>query len=315
MKKTFRVASAVCCMVLSFPMTGWAATNDVRGEKTEVFPITVKAEKTNAFAEEERVQIKEMTIKETSKDSFSKNQQFYFSVENGDLPAELKDLYVFEQGNKMKISEETVKAEYEVKGEKLLLTIKDSDPDQLETITLKDLTVKKNREGVILKTYSLGAATDLNTEEKIVVSDFMKVEEYKAPVEKEKLDIKIKLNEKRLFVNGIEKGLRVPAYISDAGYTMLPIREVTDVFPGTNVFWNNERKEAVILFGYEYVSIVSEADVMHIDGKEYPLKNAAEVRDGRMFVSLRDMCRICNIPSEDISWDNATRTVHIDTEI
>ena len=96
---------------------------------------------------------------------------------------------------------------------------------------------------------------------------------------------------------------------------MLPIREVTEVFPGTKVLWDNSRKEASILYGYDYVSIIAGANVMHINGEENVLKNAAEVHDGRMFVSLRDMCRIYNIPSEDIIWDNTTQTVYITTEV
>lgn len=131
----------------------------------------------------------------------------------------------------------------------------------------------------------------------------------------ENLDIIIKMNENTLHVNGIERNLRVPAYISKNGYTMLPIREVAEVFPGTKVVWDNNRKEAGILHGYDYVSIVAGADIMHINGKESVLKNVAEVHDGRMFVSLRDMCRICKIPSEDIIWDNATKTVYINTEV
>ena len=173
----------------------------------------------------------------------------------------------------------------------------------------------QNTNRVRLRTYSLYVSSNSNTEVIPVVPDFVEIEEHKLQVEKEKLDIKIQINEKTFRVNEIEKALKVPAFISKNGYTMLPIREVTEVFPGTKVLWDNNRKEASILYGYDYVSIIAGANVMHINGEENILKNAAEVHDGRMFVSLRDMCRICNIPNEDIIWDNTTQTVYITTEV
>lgn len=133
------------------------------------------------------------------------------------------------------------------------------------------------------------------------------------PVTK-KLEICMKINEDTIQVNGIEKTLRVPAYISRDGYTMLPIRDVTEAFSGTKVVWDNDYKEAEILHGDNYVAISFGTDVMYINGKECVLKKGAEVHDGRMFISLRDICRICNISSEDIIWNNITKTVYISTE-
>lgn len=131
----------------------------------------------------------------------------------------------------------------------------------------------------------------------------------------ENLDIVINLYEDTILVNGIEKKLRVPAFISRNGYIMLPIREITEVFPDIEVLWNNNCKEAEIFYGQDCISIVSGADEMYINGKASTLKNAAEIQDGRMFVSLRDMCRICAISDEEVQWDNTTKTATIHTEV
>lgn len=129
------------------------------------------------------------------------------------------------------------------------------------------------------------------------------------------LNIVIEMNNDIIYLNGEEKELKEPAYISKNGYTMLPIRELTEVFPETNVLWNSEFNEAVISFKDSNVSIVSGSDKMYINSKPIALKNIAEVHNGRMFVSLRDMCQICNIPNENIHWNGITKTVYIGAEI
>ena len=134
-------------------------------------------------------------------------------------------------------------------------------------------------------------------------------------VEKEKLDIAIRMNEKTLQVNGEEKALRVPAYISDKGYTILPVREVTEVFPGVKVLRDNEKKAATILYGYTMVTLTPGGETMYMNGTEAVLQNAAEVKDGRMFISLRDVCRICSVPNEEIHWDTKTKTAFINTYV
>lgn len=129
------------------------------------------------------------------------------------------------------------------------------------------------------------------------------------------LNIIIEMNSDIIYVNGEKKELREPAYISKNGYTMLPVRELTEVFSEANMLWNSERSEAIITFKDSNVSIVSGSDKMYINSKPIALKNIAEVHNGRMFISLRDMCQICNIPNNDISWNSTTKTVNMDTEI
>ena len=318
MNRTSKFMVTLCCSILSFSMIGFVAEKNVALASDTKCPITVEAERSVAFDNQEKITIDGITIKENSKDTFSTNQEFIFSVKNKPLSVEGEKTsfyLMFEENEVSQTFNDNLKVEYKSKEGNLIVTIKESDPNQLESFTLTDITLKQNTDRVRLRTYSLFASDSSNTVMVSMVSDFVEIEEYKNQADKEKLDIQIQINEKTFHVNETEKELRVPAFISNSGYTMLPIREITEVFPGTKVVWDNDRKEAGILYGYDYVSIASGADVMYINGKDNVLKNVAEVHNGRMFVSLRDMCRICNIPSEDIIWDNATKTVYISTEV
>ncbi|WP_458398083.1 stalk domain-containing protein [Anaerotignum sp.] len=311
-KEMKRLLSLACAMVLSFPAIGYAADAEV----TQDMPVSVKADCAFAYHNEDEIKIKEITITENTADAFSESQQMYFSVKNKPAIVDVTRIcYSFADQTTRKVADETLEVEYKVENGDLIVMVEESDPDKVESFTIKNLTVKKNTETVVLRTYSLFMSTEPDAEKVPVVMDFMEVDMYTPPVEKKKLDISIGMNEKTLQVNGEEKALRVPAYISDRGYTMLPIREVTEVFPGVKVLWNNEKKEAIILYGYDYVSIIAGANVMHINGKENILKNVAEVKDGRMFISLRDVCRICNVPTEDVHWDTKTKTASINTYV
>lgn len=309
------VLFVLCCSILSFSITGLAAEKSVVSVSDSKYPITVEAERTDAFDNQEKIPIDEITIKENSKDAFSANQKFIFCVQNKPFAVDVGVSFnmLFSPNENKTVENDTIKAMYNVENGNLIVTIKESNPNKIESLVLTNLMLKQNTDRVVLRTYSLYECSD--TELVPVVTDFVEVEEYKEYVDKENLEIVIKVNNGTLLVNGDEKSLRVPAYISNAGYTMLPIREVTEVFPGTKILWDNENKEASILYGPQYVSIKSGATEMYINGEENILRNKAEVKDGRMFVSLRDMCRICNIPSEDIIWDNTTKTVYITTEV
>ena len=311
MKKICGFIIALYCTIFSIPVTGFAADTEM------VSPIDVKADKTVAYENQEYIKIKKIVIEEKEKDSFKENQEFVFSVKNRLVPANVSAEFnmMFEQEDTVEISNDTLKVEYKVENGELIVIVKKSDPAKIESFEIPNITLKQNIERTALRTYALYVSTNSETEPVPVVNDFVEVDEYVEPVNREPLNIKIKLGDNRITVNGVEKSLRVPAYISKGGYTMLPIREVTEVVPTTKVSWNNENKTASILYASKYVSIEARANEMYINGEKNILKNKAEVVDGRMFVALRDLCCICDISNNEIYWDNATKTVILNTEV
>ena len=115
-------------------------------------------------------------------------------------------------------------------------------------------------------------------------------------------------------MNGEQKDLRVSAYISDNGYTMLPVREIAEVFPATKVNWDQATKTASVATK-NVGSVQVGADEMLINGKPVQMKEKATVKDGRTFLSIRDVCRICDIADSGIEWDAETRTVTINATV
>ncbi len=121
---------------------------------------------------------------------------------------------------------------------------------------------------------------------------------------------KISIGNKNILKNGaVAYTADVEPYISN-GYTMLPLRALLDISdPNVDIKWDSPSKTATISYNGKIFTIVANKETMMKDGKSVDLATAAEVADGRLFVSLRDWMQIMDIPSEQVNWDSATKTV------
>lgn len=290
MKKGLRMATALCGMVLAVPTVGYAA------EAAPKAPVAVETETDLVQRIEKEFTVKKMTITETEPDSFSK----------GNIVLGRDNMY-FRIDGKEAFSQNGVKGSYSEQDKNLVLSVEKSDDKKLESITLEGITVTPAKTMWNAATYSLYAI--LEDGNKVPVDDdFVTVIEPIRP--SEEYLIELKLNEKTLTVNGEKKDLRVSAYISDRGYTMLPLREIAQVFPGAQVYWDAATQTATVCTNERIATVKIGKDQMQMNGQDYWMWEKAVVKDGRTFLSIRDVCRICDIT--DIKWDAETKTVTLD---
>ena len=102
--------------------------------------------------------------------------------------------------------------------------------------------------------------------------------------------------------------LDVPAYVSAAGYTMLPVRAVATALGinNNNVIWNGETKTVTILYGQRIITMAAGEKAVHVNGSVIPASAAVEIVDGRTFLPMRDLATALGVT--DITWDAATKT-------
>ncbi len=102
--------------------------------------------------------------------------------------------------------------------------------------------------------------------------------------------------------------LDVPAYISAAGYTMLPVRAVAVALGinTNNVLWDQATKTVTILYGQRIITMVAGQKVVYVNGSAIPAAAAVEIVDGRTFLPMRDLATALGVT--DITWDAATKT-------
>ena len=120
--------------------------------------------------------------------------------------------------------------------------------------------------------------------------------------------IVIPLGENYFFVDGVEQPLDTPAYISDTGDTMLPIRAVSTAIgvDENNVIWNEDTKSITIMYGTRIIFMGVGADKMTINGAEIPLSIPPEIMEGRGYLSLRELAGVLGI--SDMEWNEETKT-------
>lgn len=110
----------------------------------------------------------------------------------------------------------------------------------------------------------------------------------------------------------MEGGACPPAYINNDGYTMLPVRAVTESLNNiAAVRWDDATKTCTIGFGQRVFSMTVGSKVLNMNGVSTALNAAPEIRDGRVFLPLRDLGYALGLSESQISWDATTQTARL----
>lgn len=138
----------------------------------------------------------------------------------------------------------------------------------------------------------------------------------KHEVEEVPCTIDVTIGADTMQVNGKSYPLDVPAYINDAGYTMLPMRALVENLPEEvqkKVLWDGQSKTALILCGMTTYRLTAGEKEAKRNGDKVILNTPLEIKDGRVFLPLRDMVMFWD--NGKISWDASTKTVHISADL
>ena len=116
--------------------------------------------------------------------------------------------------------------------------------------------------------------------------------------------------------DGETQPLDVAVYIKD-GYTMLPLRTfmTAALEPWAQMHWTDGT--ATVLYGSHILIFDVKKNKIMDSGTEFPVYGKMEVRDGRVFVPLRNWGNILQslgyvVEDQDITWDTKTKlaTIH-----
>ena len=118
----------------------------------------------------------------------------------------------------------------------------------------------------------------------------------------------VPVGEKYLVSGENKVEIDVPAYINAGGYTMLPLRAVSVALGinSNNVLWDQSTRTATIMYGSKIISMTSGQKVVYVNAAPSPAATSVEIKDGRMFLGLRDLGNALGVT--DITWDQATKT-------
>lgn len=110
-----------------------------------------------------------------------------------------------------------------------------------------------------------------------------------------------------LTVNGHVIKTDSPAYL-EKGYTMVPIRAVSDALCAESVVWNPKNSTATITKGDTALQITKSSNIAWVNSKKVTLEKAAVIRNNRFYVPIRFVAETFGTK---VNWDGTTHTVSI----
>lgn len=99
-------------------------------------------------------------------------------------------------------------------------------------------------------------------------------------------------------------------YLSEKGYTMLPLRALLNVFaPDTKIDWNAQTKTATIYYHGNNAVITENKDTMLVNGEPVKMAQPAQTKEKRFFLSLRDWGKLMDVSSNALEWNESNKQV------
>lgn len=128
-------------------------------------------------------------------------------------------------------------------------------------------------------------------------------------IEEEKNTYRVTIGNKYIVKNE-EKILSDAEIYLDNGWIMLPVRTFfTSVNKNTRINWDEENKNASVLIGEYHILLNAEKNKIEINGENIPISGKIAIKDGRLFIPIRNWKDIFNtlgyrISDEDIIWND-----------
>ena len=292
---------------------------------TVVAPVTVEAETNEVSIDYRNVEIGDIIIKETEAGNLEKGKTLYLGLEylsfdgtptvevvEGDIKIDSVDV----------IGDGVLAIKVKTASQKTPAVLKVTDNQLFLGRSIPagsyELSLVYNEKGTdaIFQNFvkDLDAAgadqTKFETDEVVVLKDFVEVVTAGRDQDDSTFttQITVTIGADKLIAGKTEIALDVPAYISE-GYTMLPVRAVTEALSGKAIVrWDDATKTVTITFGSRVISMTVGSKTMTINGVAVQMTKACEITDSRAFIPLRDLGYALGLNDSKIKWDDATKT-------
>lgn len=297
-----------------------------------VSPYTVEAAQNDLIIDYRNTKIPtNIVVKEAEDGLWKKNSQFVFGVDKFD-DDDFEDDATYTVDDKSDLEVKTIK-------DKLGFKIDKESADDAAAVTISDISLYMSR-NLAAGAYDLQlnttgsdafmkqailAPTGVDKDEATVKYQYYDDDAHFDHVVKEGFvniitagrdqddasftkKVVVPVGEKYLIAGEEQVALDVPAYISAAGYTMLPVRAVATALGinNNNVLWNQASRTVTILYGQRIITMVAGQKVVTVNGNTIPASATVQIKDGRTFLPMRDLATALGVT--DITWDAATKT-------
>ncbi len=287
-----------------------------------VSPVTVEAAKTSVAIDYRNVAVGDITVKEAKAGLWGKDQTIVLRAEN----------MTFESGLKAEVTEGDGEIK-DLKVDKGLITITVKSESSKTPMSIKltnaslyldrtlpagdyalDLVYSGSKDVLFENYKETENKVTFDTDKVTVMKDYVTV----ATSGRDQgttftTNVAVTIDSTKMIVDGKEVTLDVPAYLSAEGWTMLPVRAVTEALASAS---NNQPIDWIagnpgtimIYYGDKTVAMTLGSTTMYINGTPVPMSTAPVIVNDRAFLPMRDLGRALGLSDDQIAWDAATRT-------
>lgn len=310
-----------------------------------VAPIKVEAEKTSVAIDYRNVNVGDITVTEAEAGLWEKDNKITLKAENMTFESgikaevvegdgEIKDLNINKSAGTIEITvkSESSKTPMKIKLSNVSLYLDRTLPAgdyKLSLVASNDGTkniITTDIKDVMFQTYNKEDGNDPTTaggeqnkfgfdvDSVDVIKDYVTV----ATAGRDQgttftTEVAVTIDSTTMLVDGKEKTLDVPAYLSAEGWTMLPVRAVTEALATSSnsqpIDWIAGNPGTIMIYyGDKTVAMTLGSTTMYINGTPVPMSTAPVIVNDRAFLPMRDLGRALGLSDDQIKWDATTRT-------
>lgn len=296
-----------------------------------VSPIAIEAEKTSVAIDYRNVAVGDITVKEAEAGIWAKYDTITLKVDNmqfengitaevveGDGDIEDLSIDKSEGTITIEVKSESSKAPMAIKLSNVSLYLDRSLPAGdygLSVVGSADKGVANTEYDVMFKNYGKDSENGkFDTDEVEFLKDYVTV----ATAGRDQgttftTNVVVTIDSTTMLVDGKEVTLDVPAYLSAEGWTMLPVRAVTESLASASnsqpVDWIAGNPGTIMIYyGDKTVSMTLGSTTMYINGTPVPMSTAPVIVNDRAFLPMRDLGRALGLSDSQIAWDATART-------
>lgn len=296
-----------------------------------VSPIAIEAEKTSVAIDYRNVAVGDITVKEAEAGIWAKDDTITLKVDNmqfengitaevveGDGDIEDLSIDKSEGTITIEVKSESSKAPMAIKLSNVSLYLDRSLPAGdygLSVVGSADKGAANTDHDVMFKNYGKDSENEkFDTDEVEFLKDYVTV----ATAGRDQgttftTNVVVTIDSTTMLVDGKEVTLDVPAYLSAEGWTMLPVRAVTEALASASnsqpVDWIAGNPGTIMIYyGDKTVSMTLGSTTMYINGTPVPMSTAPVIVNDRAFLPMRDLGRALGLSDSQIAWDATART-------
>lgn len=292
-----------------------------------VAPIKVETEKTSVAIDYRNVNVADITLTEAEAGLWQKNHTITLEVDN----------MQFESGIKAEVVEgdgEIKKLDINKKDGTVTLIVDSESSKTPMKVKLSNVSLYLDR-SLPAGDYSLSLVHSGTTADNVMFEVYDKDDEAKGKFDVDSVEVMkdyvtvatagrdqgttfttevaVTIDATTMLVDGAEKTLDVPAYLSAEGWTMLPVRAVTEALATTSnsqpIDWIAGNPGTIMIYyGDKTVAMTLGSTTMYINGTPVPMSTAPVIVNDRAFLPMRDLGRALGLSDDQIKWDATTRT-------